>query len=54
MHIANFNSQANPAPTNGGYAFGSVLPIFSLVFLILAIRGINKDEKLVKSLDRLR
>jgi hypothetical protein len=31
-------------------AFALVVPIF----LILAMRGIKKDEKLVKSLDRLR
>ncbi len=54
MHVANFNSQANPTPTTGGYAFGSVLPVLSIIFLIMAIRGINKDQKLVKSLDRLR
>jgi hypothetical protein len=36
------------------YSIVSFLPIFSIIFIILAIRGINKDEKLVKSLDRLR
>ena len=30
------------------------LPVVGLVFIILAIRGIRKDEKLLKSLDRLR
>ena len=32
----------------------SVLPLVNLVLSYLAIVGIGKDEKLVKSLDRLR
>jgi hypothetical protein len=35
-------------------AFGAIFPIVTLVFLLLAIYNINKDEKLVRSLDRLR
>ena len=31
-----------------------LLPMMMIVFFILAARGIYKDEKLVKSLDRLR
>jgi hypothetical protein len=54
MHVANFNNQTTPPPSNGGYALGAVLPVLSIIFLIMAIRGINKDEKLIKSLDRLR
>jgi len=53
MRVANFNSQT-PAPANGTYWIGAVLPIISAVFIIMALRGIRKDEKLVKSLDRLR
>ncbi len=53
MHIANYTHQ-NPAPINGSYGIASVLPTIALVFLFLALKGINKDEKLVKSLDRLR
>ena len=41
-------------PLNPSYGIGAVLPIVSLVFIVLAILGINKDEKLVKSMDRLR
>ncbi|NVO04199.1 MAG: DUF4293 domain-containing protein [Bacteroidetes bacterium] len=36
------------------YLIGAVIPIVSLVLLFLAGRAINKDEKLVKSADRLR
>jgi uncharacterized membrane protein len=41
-------------PTTGSYWIGAVLPVVSFVFLILAISGIRKDDKLVKSVDRLR
>lgn len=39
---------------SGSYQVGALLPIVMIVFFILAARGIYKDEKLVKSLDRLR
>ena len=48
-------TKAIPAAiSNGTYWIGAVLPIVSLLFLILAIAGIRKDDKLVKSMDRLR
>jgi len=40
--------------TTGTYQLGSLLPLLMIIFLILAARGIYKDEKLVKSLDRIR
>ncbi len=43
-----------PPPTNGSYWIGSVLPAVSVILLILALIGIRRDEKLVKSVDRLR
>ena len=33
---------------------GIILPIVSIVFILLAIRKIKADEKLVRSLDRIR
>ncbi len=42
------------AVATGSYAWGSLLPILMIVFFILAWRGIRKDQKLIKSLDRLR
>src|SRR5215217_2258230 len=33
---------------------GTFLPLFTLVFCVLAIRGIRKDEQLLRSADRLR
>jgi hypothetical protein len=38
----------------GSYFWGSLLPIAMAVFFIIAASRIRKDEKLVKSLDRLR
>ena len=36
------------------FEFGGLLPVLSLLFAVLALRGINKDEQLVRSIDRLR
>ena len=36
------------------YGIGVVLPSLAILFIILALRGIRKDEKLVRSADRLR
>jgi len=36
------------------YRIGAFLPVIVLVFLFLALSGVRKDEKLLKSLDRLR
>jgi hypothetical protein len=36
------------------WQFGLIMPLFSMVFLIIANIFIKKDEKLVKSADRLR
>lgn len=33
---------------------GMFLPVIAIFFVILAIRGINNDEKLIRSADRLR
>jgi len=39
---------------SGSYQVGALLPIVMIIFFILAAKGIYKDEKLVKSLNRLR
>jgi hypothetical protein len=36
------------------YQFGIVVPLLAIVFLILALRAIRKDDELVKSADRIR
>lgn len=48
----------NFATSNGilklSYLWGALLPVAMIFFFILAAIGIRKDNKLVKSLDRLR
>ena len=39
---------------NGDLSFAAIFAMAIPIFLILAARGILKDEKLIKSLDRLR
>lgn len=41
-------------PTAISYGIGMFLPVAALAFQFLANRGIKADEKLVKSMDRLR
>lgn len=53
MRIENFKN-TSPMPRNGSYQAGIVVPVVVIVFLFMAINGIKKDEKLVKSMDRLR
>lgn len=36
------------------YSVGSYLPVIAIAFLILAYRGVKKDEELIRSVDRLR
>jgi hypothetical protein len=53
LRTTSLNKQI-PAPISGSYWIGSILPVIALVLLFMAIAGIRKDEKLVKSVDRLR
>lgn len=46
--------KASPLYSSGSWMPGIALPIIIIVPLILAMRGIRKDQKLVRSLDRLR
>ncbi len=43
-----------PDVAKTSYAWGSLLPIAMFILFILAWGNIRKDEKLIKSLDRLR
>jgi len=45
--------EANPT-LKGSYYWGALLPIAMTIFFIMAAVNINKDNKLIKSLDRLR
>jgi len=39
---------------SGAYQWGGLFPILMILFFFMGARGVYKDEKLVKSLDRLR
>jgi len=47
-------SQQIPEDIKMSIDFGYLMPVLSIVFLALALKFINKDEKLVRSADRLR
>jgi hypothetical protein len=49
-----WQDSANTAASNISGGVGALLPIFYLVFAVLALRAIKKDEALVRSADRLR
>jgi len=38
----------------GNFGIGAILPSIAILFIIMAIRGIRNDEKLIRSTDRLR
>lgn len=40
--------------TVANFDIGAYLPLLSIIFCLLAIRGVNNDEKLIRSADRLR
>jgi glucose-6-phosphate-specific signal transduction histidine kinase len=54
MMLSRAGKEPSAAATGSTYWIGAVLPIISIVFIILAMLGIRKDEKLVRSADRLR
>lgn len=52
-----FSQYAKQIPggiTNANFGIGLFLPIIALFFCVLALKGINNDEKLIKAADRLR
>lgn len=54
VRINNETSKPEMAAITGHYWIGLFVPLVTLLLLFLARGGIRKDEKLVKSLDRLR
>jgi hydrogenase/urease accessory protein HupE len=40
--------------TGAHFGLGTYLPFFAILFLVLTIFGINKDERLIRSAERLR
>lgn len=54
QETANKLASGGVSITSASYLPASFLPILLIVLLFMAARGIYKDEKLIKSLDRLR
>jgi len=48
------DSMQNQLKVEAQYKLGAIFPLISMVLLILASKAIRKDEKLIKSADRLR
>jgi len=45
---------ANQIKMQINYEMGSIFPLVALIFHVLAMYAINKDERLIKSIDRIR
>lgn len=54
MGIESFKNAHVPPVTSSSFGVASFMPVVAIIFLFMAISGIRKDNKLVKSLDRLR
>lgn len=52
LQVDEFRQGLNVA--RNSWQLGALMPLLMLVFFFLARNGISRDEKLVKSLDRLR
>lgn len=49
-----FTFLSSPIKTQAAFGLGAVLPVLVILFAYLGWRNIKKDDKLVKSIDRLR
>ena len=54
MYFQMENLKSNPALINQTFKMGAIFPILYIILLVMAYSGIRKDEKLIKSVDRLR
>lgn len=45
---------ADPDVQMGNIVFGACLPLFAAVLFFLARRGVKKDDKLIRDMDRIR
>ncbi|MFW6019712.1 MAG: DUF4293 domain-containing protein [Bacteroidales bacterium] len=54
FYVADQIESLNNISTQASYQIGIYLPLLILILLVLANNGIRKDDKLVKSADRLR
>jgi len=49
-----FRVSNDDAAGSGSYWIGGILPVVAMVFVVLALMAIRRDDKLVRSTDRLR
>ncbi|MFT5724790.1 MAG: glucan phosphoethanolaminetransferase (alkaline phosphatase superfamily) [bacterium] len=54
MYLFSFGNHYTDVDTQRSILMGSIIPIASLILALMAYRRIDKDEKLVRSLDRIR
>lgn len=54
VSINNAKGSIATAMDEGSFWIGSFIPVITIILLFMARAGIRKDEKLVRSLDRLR
>ncbi len=54
MRISNINNKTIGIIGQEYGVLGALAPVGAMIFLVLAIKGIKKDEKILRSLDRLR
>jgi lipopolysaccharide export LptBFGC system permease protein LptF len=52
--IFNYAQKIPGGIDSASYGIGAFLPVIAVLFCALALRGIRKDEQLLKSADRLR
>lgn len=54
LYLASRGNELLREPQEGTYSFGIYLPMLALIFNLVANRFIRRDEKLVRSADRMR
>jgi len=54
VSINNAKGSLADAIDEGSFWIGSFIPVITIILLFMARAGVRKDEKLIKSLDRLR
>lgn len=52
--IFNYTQKIPGGIASASYGIGAFLPVLAVLFCALALRGIRKDEQLLRSADRLR
>jgi hypothetical protein len=54
MYFEMENLKTNPALVTQTFKTGAIFPVLYIILMIMAFNGIRHDEKLIKSVDRLR